>query len=93
MLRRTQGVSKALTVWGVGAGRQAHKAGGGGALDLVEEAGGPADYTGGGEGSVGAGALLGHARQTKVRQPRLAARVEEYVARLHLHVAMDAQVC
>ena len=61
-------------------------AGGGGALDRVEEGGGPADCTDGGDGSVGAGALLGHARQAKVRQPRLAARVEEDVARLDLQV-------
>ena len=57
---------------------------GGGALDRVEEGGGPADGTDGGDGGVGAGALLGHARQAKVRQPRLAARVEEDVARLDL---------
>ena len=60
------------------------KGGGGGALDRVEEGGGPADCTDGGDGGVGAGALLGHARQAKVRQPRLAARVEEDVARLDL---------
>ena len=60
--------------------------GGGGALDRVEEGGGPADGTDGGDGGVGAGALLGHARQAKVRQPRLAARVEEDVARLDLQV-------
>ena len=58
----------------------------GGALDRVEEGGGPADGTDGGDGGVGAGALLGHARQAKVRQPRLAARVEEDVARLDLQV-------
>jgi hypothetical protein len=51
--------------------------GGGGALDRVEEGGGPADGTDGGGGGVGAGALLGHARQAKVRKPRLAARVED----------------
>ena len=65
--------------------------GGGGALDRVEEGGGPADGTDGGDGGVGAGALLGHARQAKVRQPRLAARVEEDVARLDLE-AISAQV-
>ena len=60
--------------------------GGSGALDRVEEGGGPADCTDGGDGGVGAGALLGHARQAKVRQPRLAAHVEEDVARLDLQV-------
>ena len=65
--------------------------GGGGALDRVEEGGGPADGTDGGDGGVGAGALLGHARQAKVRQPRLAARVEEDVARLDLQ-ATSTQV-
>ena len=72
--------------WG-GVERVAERWGGGGALDRVEEGGGPADYTDGGDGGVGAGALLGHARQAKVRQPRLAARVEEDVARLDLYVA------
>ena len=67
------------------------KGGGGGALDRVEEGGGPADGTDGGDGGVGAGALLGHARQAKVRQPRLAARVEEDVARLDLQ-ATSTQV-
>ena len=67
------------------------KGGGGGALDRVEEGGGPADGTDGRDGGVGAGALLGHARQAKVRQPRLAARVEEDVARLDLQ-AISAQV-
>ena len=60
--------------------------GGGGALDRVEEGRGPADCTDGGDGGVCASALLGHARQAKVRQPRLAARVEEDVARLDLQV-------
>ena len=69
--------------WG-GVERVAERWGGGGALDRVEEGGGPADGTDGGDGGVGAGALLGHARQAKVRQPRLAARVEEDVARLDL---------
>eukprot|EP00964_Phaeocystis_antarctica_P022886 scaffold12780_cov67-Phaeocystis_antarctica.AAC.2 len=64
--------------------------GGGGALDRVEEGGGSADCTDGGDGGVGAGALLGHARQTKVRQPRLAARVEKDVARLDLHAVQQA---
>ena len=74
--------------WGCGDG----KAGGGGggvALDRVEEGGGSADGTDGGDGGVGAGALLGHARQAKVRQPRLAARVEEDVARLDLYAAQQ----
>ena len=71
--------------------RVVERCGGGGALDRVEEGGGPADYTDGGDGGVGAGALLGHARQAKVRQPRLAARVEEDVARLDLQ-AMGARV-
>ena len=70
---------------------QAEGGGGSGALDQVEEGGGPADCTGGGDGGVGAAALLGHARQTKVRQPRLAARVEKDVARLDLY-AIGAQV-
>ena len=64
--------------------------GGGGALDWVEEGGGAADGTNGSDGGVGAGALLGHARQTKVRQPRLAARVEKDVARLDLHAVQQA---
>ena len=63
---------------------------GGGALDRVEEGGGPADGTDGGDGGVGAGALLGNARQAEVCQPRLAARVEEDVARLDLHVVQQA---
>jgi len=70
---------------------QAEGGGGGGALDWVEEGGGPADCTDRGDGGVGAGALLGYARQTKVRQPRLAARVEKDVAWLDLH-AIGAQV-
>eukprot|EP00964_Phaeocystis_antarctica_P024850 scaffold13926_cov58-Phaeocystis_antarctica.AAC.3 len=90
MLRHTRGERRALW-WVVGqtGGGQA-KGGGGGALDRVEEGGGSADCTDGGDGGVGAGALLGHARQTKVRQPRLAARVEEDVARLDLHAAQQA---
>ena len=79
-------------MWG-SLGGSVGKAGGSGgsALDRVEEGGGPADGTDGGDGGVGAGALLGHARQAKVRQPRLAARVEEDVARLDLQ-AISAQV-
>ena len=76
---------------GGGGGQAGTQGGGGGALDRVEEAGGPADGTEGSDGGVGAGALLGHARQTKVRQPCLAARVEEDVARLDLY-AIGAQV-
>eukprot|EP00964_Phaeocystis_antarctica_P149369 scaffold116499_cov72-Phaeocystis_antarctica.AAC.1 len=55
----------------------------------VEEGGGPADCTDRGDGGVRAAALFGYARQTKVRQPRLAARVEEDVARLDLHAAQQ----
>ena len=69
---------------------QAEGGGGGGALDWVEEGGGPADCTDGGNGGVSAAALLGHARQTKVRQPRLAARVEKDVAWLDLHAVQQA---
>eukprot|EP00964_Phaeocystis_antarctica_P032973 scaffold18680_cov73-Phaeocystis_antarctica.AAC.2 len=90
-LQHTRGGSKALR-WGVAEGRQA-EGGGGGALDRVEEGGGSADCTDGGDGGVGSAALLGHARQAKVRQPRLAARVEEDVARLDLHAVIGAQVC
>eukprot|EP00964_Phaeocystis_antarctica_P015238 scaffold8418_cov65-Phaeocystis_antarctica.AAC.3 len=86
-LRRTRGGSKALRWGGWAADRQ--KAVSGGALDRVEEGGCPADCTDGGDGSVGAAALLGHARQTKVRQPRLAARVEKDVARLDLHAVQQ----
>ena len=66
-----------------GCGGQA-EGGGGGALDRIEEGGGPADCTDGGNGGVGAAALLGHARQAKICQPRLAARVEKDVAWLDL---------
>ena len=69
----------------VGRGGGQAEGGGGGALDRVEEGGGSADCTDGGAGGVGAAALLGHARQAKVRQPRLAARVEKDVARLDLN--------
>ena len=57
------------------------KGGGGGALDRVEEGGGPADCTDGGDGGVGAGALLGHARQAKVRNLAAHVRAKQHVAR------------
>eukprot|EP00964_Phaeocystis_antarctica_P082341 scaffold51626_cov73-Phaeocystis_antarctica.AAC.3 len=85
-LRHTRGGRRALR-WLSGQ----IEGGGGGALDWIEEGGGPADCTDGGNGGVRATALLGHARQTKVRQPRLAARVEKDVARLDLNAAQHTQ--
>ena len=46
----------------MGGQRAQAEGGGGGALDRVEEGGGSADSTYRGDGGVGAGALLGHAR-------------------------------
>eukprot|EP00964_Phaeocystis_antarctica_P109632 scaffold74073_cov74-Phaeocystis_antarctica.AAC.2 len=62
---RGAGVRRCGGGWGWRCGQA--EGGGGGALDRVEEGGGPADCTDGGDGGVGTAALLGHARQTKVR--------------------------